>query len=354
MADSFQEKTEQPTEKRLQDARQKGQVAQSPELASCFVILFVSVFLYYGISKGFAVMFTTYSNVITNLNFEVTPATATGLFSIATRQWVVMVAPVFALLIALAIFTTFVQTGFMFSFEAMKPKFEALNPISGIKKLFSKKSLFELLKSLIKILVLGYILYRLIMKELPVILSLSSQDTVSIVGFIAKTCFSLALKVGAVFLFVAGLDYLRQRWQQNKDLMMTMQEVKEEAKEREGNPLVKSRIRSIQREMARRRMIEDVKTADFIVTNPTTFAVAIRYTATEMPAPKVVAKGAGFVAQRIKEVARSHGVQIIENKPVARGLFYAVKVGDYIPETFYMIVAELLAQVYRRRNRVAL
>jgi flagellar biosynthesis protein FlhB len=354
MADSFQEKTEQPTEKRLADARKKGQVAQSPELASCFVILFVSVFLYYAVSKGFTVMFGTYSNFIRNLDVEITPATVTGVFSFAVQQWMIIVVPVFALLIALAVISSFVQTGFMWSFEAMRPKIESLNPVNGIKKLVSAKSLFEILKSVIKLGVLGYILYALIMKDLPIILSLSNQQTASIVGFIAKACFSLAIKVGIVFLFVAGLDYLRQRWQQKKDLMMTQQEIKEEAKEREGNPLVKSRIRSLQREMARRRMMEDVKTADFVVTNPTSFAVAIRYAATEMPAPRIVAKGAGFVAQRIKEVAKTAGVTIIENKPVARGLFYAVKVGDYVPEKFYMIVAELLARVYKRRNRAVL
>ncbi len=135
---------------------------------------------------------------------------------------------------------------------------------------------------------------------------------------------------------------------------MTQQEVKEEVREREGNPLIKSRIRSLQREMARRRMMEDVKKADVVVTNPTSFAIAIRYVAAEMPAPRIVAKGAGFIAERIKETARSHGVTIVEDKPLARALFQAVKVGDYIPETFYLIVAELLARVYRKRNRVTL
>jgi flagellar biosynthesis protein FlhB len=354
MADSFQEKTEQPTEKRLADARKKGQVAQSPELASSFVILFISIFLYYALSKGFTAMSGTYSSLVRNLDIEMTPATVTGVFSFAAHQWVMIVAPVFAFLVALAVISSFLQTGFMWSFEAMRPKMEVLNPLSGINKLVSKKAFFEVLKALVKIGALGYVSYSLITKELPVILSLSTQETISIIGFIAKTCFSLAMKVGAIFLFVAGLDYLRQRWQQNKDLMMTLQEVKEEAKEREGNPLVKSRIRSLQRELARRRMIEDVKKADFVVTNPTTFAIAIRYAAGEMPAPKIVAKGAGFVAQKIKEVAVSHGVMILENKPVARGLFYAVKVGDYIPEKFYMIVAELLAQVYKRKNRAVL
>jgi flagellar biosynthesis protein FlhB len=354
MADSFQEKTEQPTEKRLDDARKKGQVAQSPEVASCFVILFLSIFLYYAISKGFSVMFGMYSNIIRNLDFEITTSSVSSLFGYAVYQWLFLVGPVFAVLLILGIGSSFLQTGFMWSTEAMRPKMDSLNPANGIKRMFSKKSFFEVLKSLIKLGVLGYVAYSLIIRELPVIMSLASQDTISIVVYIAKTCFSLAIKVGTIFLFVAGLDYLRQRWQQKKDLMMTFQEVKEETKDREGNPLVKSRIRSLQREMSRKRMMDDVKKADFIVTNPTTFAVAIRYVPAEMHAPKIVAKGAGFVADKIKQTARAHNIMIIENKPVARGLFYAVKVGDYIPETFYLIVAELLAQVYRKRNRVTL
>jgi flagellar biosynthesis protein FlhB len=276
------------------------------------------------------------------------------IMSFAVHEWLLIVLPVFGLLVVLGVASTFLQTGFMFSFDAMMPKFSSLNPVNGIKKLFSTKSLFEVIKSVTKVSVLGYVLYSLIMKELPIILSLADQDSANIVRFIAQTCFSLAIKVGIIFLFVAGLDYARQRWQQKKDLMMTLQEVKEESKEREGNPQIKSRIRSLQREMARQRMIEDVKKADVIVTNPTTFAIAIKYVASDMPAPQIVAKGAGFVAERIKEVARSHNVSIIENKPVARALFYAVKVGDYVPEKFYMIVAELLAQVYKKRNRVVL
>ncbi len=354
MAESFQEKTEQPTEKRLEDARKKGQVAQSPELASCFIILFVSVFLYYAIGKGFSSMFLVYSRCIRNLNIEVTQGSVHSILSFAVWEWLFIVVPVFAILIVLGVFSSFVQTGFMWSFEALVPKFETLNPAKGITKLLSKKSFFELLKSVIKIGVLGYIFYSLIMNQWPSILALADQDALSIVRFLARTCYSLAMKVGAVFLFVAGLDYLRQRWQQKKDLMMTQQEVKEEVKEREGNPLIRSRIRSLQREMARRRMMEDVKKADVVVTNPTSFAIAIRYVAADMPAPKIVAKGAGFIAERIKETARSHGVSIVEDKPLARALFQAVKVGDYIPETFYLIVAELLARVYRKRNRVTL
>lgn len=353
-ADSFQEKTEQPTEKRTQDARKKGQVAQSPELASCFVILFMSVFLYGSMSRGFDKMFAMYSRCIRNLNIEITVASASDVLSFAAYQWLEIVVPIFALLVAIGVFSSFVQTGFMWSFEVLSPKIETLNPFKGIKKLLSGRSLFEVLKAVIKIVILGYIVYSLLMKELPVILSLGAQEPVSIIGYIGRTCFGLAVKLGIIFLFVAGLDYLKQRWQQKKDLMMTRQEVREEFKEREGSPLVKSRLRSLQRDMARRRMIEDVKKAEVVVTNPTTYAVAIMYVAKKMPAPRIVAKGGGFVAEQIKKVARLHGVTVIENKPVARALFYAVKVGDYIPETFYVIVAELLAQVYKQRNRVIL
>ncbi len=352
MSESFQEKTEQPTEKRLQEARKKGQVAQSPELASCFVILFVSVFLYGSMARGFEKMFSVYSRCVMNANMDLTLGSVQDMLIFAARQWFEMAVPIFLLLIAIGVFSSFIQTGFMFSFEALMPKFAALNPFSGIKKLFSSRSLFEVLKALIKLGVLVYVVYSLVSKELPVILSLGNQDAPAIVGYIASKCFSLTVKLGVIFLFVAGLDYLRQRWQQRKDLMMTREEIREEAKEREGNPLVKSRMRSLQRERARRRMIDDVKKAEVVVTNPTTFAVAIMYVSKQMPAPKIVAKGGGFVAERIKQEARKHGVTIIENKPVARALFYAVKVGDFIPESFYVIVAELLAQVYKQRKKV--
>jgi flagellar biosynthetic protein FlhB len=354
MADSYQEKSEQPTEKRLEDARKKGQVAQSPEVASCFIILFLSLFFYYSISKGFNRMFATYTSCIQSLNIEVTVESVSTILNFAVHQWLVMVVPVFALLIVLGLASTFAQTGFNFSWEAIMPKLETLNPINGIKKLFTVRSLLELVKSVLKILILAYIIYIFVKDQLAVILSLADQNAYSIVCYIAHTAFSLALKVGGVFLFLAGLDYARQRWQQKKDLMMTTQEVKEEFKEREGSPQVKSRIRSLQRDIARRRMIEDVKKADVVLTNPTSYAVAIMYTPKQMPAPKVVAKGGGFVAERIKQVARSHGVAIIENKPVARALFFAVKVGDFVPENFYLIVAEVLAQVYKKRNKVVM
>jgi flagellar biosynthetic protein FlhB len=351
MAETFQEKTEQPTEKRLEEARKKGQVAQSRELPLCLMILFTSIFLYFLTSHGFQEMFKVYVSYVRNSNIDINVSNIYGILAFGAYRWAWIMMPLFALLIIITIVGAVLQTGFMWSPESMQFKVENLNPLNGIKKLFSKRSAIEILKSILKIAILAYIAYTIIINELPTILSLPGKDAGMIAAYLGTTCFYLAIKVSVIFLFIAALDLLYQKWQHKKDLMMTHQEVKEEFKEREGNPLVKSRIRSLQREMARRRMIEDVKTADVIVTNPTHFAIGLKYQFGAMPAPKIVAKGAGFVAEKIKEVARSHGVPLMENKPLARALFYAVKVGDYIPEQFYVIVAELLAAVYRQRNR---
>ncbi len=354
MADDFQEKTEQPTEKRLEESRKKGQVAQSKDLPSCLIILFSAVFLYFSVSHGFNEMFKVYSTYVRNMNIDVNMSSIYPILSFGAYRFIMIVLPFFALLIAISIASAVVQTRFMWSFEALSFKIEKINPFTGIKNLISKRSVVELIKSLLKIVLLVYIAYSLLMKELPHILSLTEKDTRAIVEYLGHTAFSLTLKVGFYALFIAGLDFMYQKWQHKKDLMMTFQEVKEEGKERDGNPQVKSRIRSLQRQMSRSRMMDDVKTADVIVTNPTTFAVALKYQAGVMPAPTIVAKGAGFVAEKIKEMARKHKVPIMENKPLARGLFYSVKVGDLVPEQFYMIVAELLAQVYKAKRGATL
>ena len=354
MADSFQEKTEQPTDKRLQDAREKGQVAQSKELSSCFVILFSSIFFYFSMSHGFGEMFKVYTSYVNNINLDINISNILDILSFGLFRWLGLVLPIFGLLMAITIFGGFLQTGFLCSFNSIKFNPETLNPFAGIKKMISKRSAVELLKALLKIIILSYISYSIIMKELPELISLQTKDMRLIIEYLGRTSFRLALRVSIVLMFMAGLDYLFQKWQHKKDLMMTHQEVKEENKERDGNPLIKSRIRSLQREMARSRMIEAVKTADVIITNPTTFAVALMYKPKEMHAPQIVAKGAGFIAQKIKEVAKKHGVPLTENKPLAQSLFYSVKVGHYVPEKFYLIVAELLAQVYKQKKRVNL
>jgi flagellar biosynthesis protein FlhB len=354
MGESFQEKTEQPTDKRLLDARKKGQVAQSKELPSCFVILFTSLFLYFSLSQGFNELFKVYMTYVRNLNLEIDTESIFPILSFGVYRWLWIVLPVFGLLVLLTVFASVIQTGFLWSFEAVQFKFENVDPLSGLKKLVSKRAGIELLKSIVKISILAYVAYTLILKQLPEMLTLSDWSTRSIATYLAGNAFDLSLKVGVVFMFLAGLDYFIQRWQFRKEMMMTQQEVKEEYKDREGNPQVRSRIKSLQREMARRRMMVDVKGADVVVTNPTHFAIALKYVAGEMQAPRILAKGAGFVAEKIKEVARHHRIPLVENKPLAQALFYGARVGDYIPEKFYLIVAELLAKIYRRRQEVQL
>jgi flagellar biosynthetic protein FlhB len=350
-AETFQDKSEKPTDKRLEQAKTKGQTAKSIELSSCFIILFSSLFIYFTFSQLFQETYKMYIQFIQRVDIEIDASTINEIIWLGVGRWMAMVLPIFVLLIVISIFSTVIQTGFLWATEAMKINFGALNPLSGIGRFFTVKAVVEQVKSLTKVGILVYVCYTLITQELPNILALPQHDTRYIATYMGQMCFRLALKIGVIFLFLAGLDYMFQRWQFRKSMMMTKQEVIEEHKESEGNPLVKSRIRSLQREFAKRRMLEDVKKADVIITNPTTFAVALTYTINEMSAPKVVAKGAGFVAEKIKEVARQHRVPIVENKPLARGLFYAVKIGDYIPEKFYVVVAELLAQVFRQKRR---
>jgi flagellar biosynthesis protein FlhB len=354
MADSFQEKSEKPTEKKIEEAKKKGQVIRSPELGSSLIILFLAIFLYLTMSYIFQETFKSYTVYVNTMNMDVTVASIGGIFSSGIFKWLGLVLPIFGLVTFLSIAGTVAQVGFMWSPQLFNFGSNGLNPIAGIARLFSLRSLQELLKSLAKVAILTYISYSIIKNEFPTILSLVQKDVKFTVAYLGEIGFRLAWKLGVVFMFLAGVDYLFQRWQFMRNMMMTKQEVTEEMKEREGNPLIKSRIRSLQREFARRRMLEDAKKADVVVTNPTTFAVALKYTVKEMPAPQVVAKGAGFVADKIKTVARLYSVPIVENKPLARGLFYGVKIGGYIPEKFYVVVAELLAQVYKQKKRAGL
>ncbi len=354
MAESFQEKSEKPTDKKLEEARKKGQVIRSPELGSCLIILFSAVFVYFTMSYTFQEAFKSFVACVRTMNMDVTAANIQSVFSASIFKWLALVLPIFGLVTFLSIAGTVAQVGFMWSPQVFNFNSNGLNPIAGIGRFFSIRSLQELLKALVKIAILTYISYSLIRNEFSMILSLVQKDVRFTIGYLGEIGFTLAWKLGLIFMFLAGVDYLFQRWQFMRNMMMTKQEVTEEMKEREGNPLIKSRIRSLQREFARRRMLEDTKKADVVVTNPTTFAVALKYTVREMRAPQVVAKGAGFVADKIKTVARLYSVPVVENKPLARGLFYGVKIGDYIPEKFYVVVAELLAQVYRRKKRVGL
>ena len=262
-----------------------------------------------------------------------------------------ILSPVLAGVLIVSILSHFAQSGAVLSTRLLKPDWSRISLWKGLRRLFSKQAFAELLKSLFKILIIGGIVYSIIQKELAEILSLTGQEPGRIAQSICSMSWGLFLKITLVMMLLAGLDYLFQRWIYEKNLRMTKQEIKEELKTTEGDPLIKSRIRSIQRQLARRRMMAEVPKADVIITNPTHLAVALRYQAKQMEAPKVVAKGAGWVAEKIMEIGRTHQVPLVENKPVAQLLYQTVDIGQMIPSILYQAVADILAYVYRIKNK---
>jgi len=350
--ESFQEKTEQATPKRREEARRRGQVARSQELNSAFVLLaaLTGIYLLGGILyqnlSGFAVQILERC-----CHLEITPSSlhthmlTWGNIFFRTVGPIVLVVGTAALAVSLA------QVGFMVNEEALTPKLDRLDPIAGAKRLISKRSLVELAKGIFKILIIGYVSYTTIMPEMPRMATLADVDLGSSFQYIGYMVFKVGLKTALVLLVLAILDYLYQRWEFNQGIRMTKQEVKEEMKQTEGDPQVRMRIRSLQREAARKRMMEEVPEADVVITNPTHYAVAVKYDMEAMAAPEVVAKGQNLIAQKIKEVARGAGVPVVENKPLAQALFKAVEVGMEIPEDLYRAVAEVLAYVFRLKGR---
>lgn len=270
------------------------------------------------------------------------------LWQIFQRLFIVLI-PLLSVVILAGIFSNITQTGFMLTGETLTPKFNKLNPINGIKRLFSLRSIVESTKAIVKVLVIGTMAYAMLRKDMdqiPALVSLPIQDILSFMGH-------AALKLGyytcLVLIVLAAMDVFFQRWQHERDLRMTKQEVKDEYRQREGDPMVRSRIRAVQREMAMRRMMDAVPDATVVITNPTHLAIALKFER-DMQAPQVVAKGAGLIAQRIREVAAENDVPVIEQKPLARALFKNVEIDQYIPGDLYHAVAEILAYVYRLKG----
>jgi flagellar biosynthetic protein FlhB len=243
------------------------------------------------------------------------------------------------------------QVGFLFTMEPLQPKFGKMNPLTGFKRVFlSKHSFMEMLKGLFKVAIVGFVAYAATNDVMADSLSLADSDASAIMKFMAAVSLKVGLKVGLAFFVLAAGDYIFQRFEFEKSLRMTKQEVKEEAKQSEGDPQIKGRIRTIQRQIAYRRMMQDVPKADVVVTNPTHYAVAIKYEMGKMGAPKVVAKGLDLIAQRIKEIAKEHNVPIVEDRPLAQMLYKTVDVGEEVPEKLFQAVAQVLAYVFRLRE----
>jgi flagellar biosynthetic protein FlhB len=351
--ESFQERTEQATPKRREDARRKGQVARSREITAASVML-MGLLLFY-LLGGYVYLQTAamLRSYLGNLSFDLAGDGTRLLMWRSMRAFLSICWPFMAGLSVVALLSGWLQVGSAVSGEGIKPDLDKINPLKGLQRLCSKNSLVELVKSLAKIAIVGYIAWRVVRQELVNLVPLSEQGVWQITSYIGLVCLRMVFWTCLAMAGLAVLDYGFQRWQHEKRLRMTRQELKEEFKQTEGDPLIKSRIRALQREMARRRMMAEVPQADVVVTNPTELAVALKYQPGEMVAPKVVAKGAGFVAQKIREIAAHHGVPIVEDKPLAQALYKTVELGREVPYTLYAAVAEVLAYVYRLKRRRA-
>ena len=346
-----EDKTEEPTEKRRQDARKKGQVARSQELNTAFVLLMgffclriLWEYIYTNISE-----YTVY--IYTHLAQSTSIETIRELFIGIMLLLAKTSFPVMAAIMIIGFGINVLQVGLMVSTEKIEPKLSKLNPINGFGRIFSKRSLVELVKSLFKIAIIGSFLYMYLKDQIPFMPYLMYFDLGRSLEEIASIIFNMVFKVIAIIIIMAVLDYAYQRWQTTQDLKMSKQEVKDEHKQMEGDPQIKGKIRRKQREMAMMRMMQEVPKADVIITNPTHLAVALMYKQ-GMVAPLVIAKGQDLVADRIKQIAKEHKITIVENKPLARALYAAAEVGDMVPNELYQAVAEVLAYVYRLKNRV--
>lgn len=347
------EKTEEATPKRRQESRKKGQVAKSNEINSVFVILAAFCTLKflgdhaYNQLTGF--MKTTLSSLATP---DFTFQSVQLIYVKAVVVLLKTVLPVLFVIMIIAVMINFMQVGAMFSTEVIIPKFSKLNPISGFQRLFSKRSLVELAKSIFKVCIIGYFIYRFAVLQTGDIPKLINMEIIDSVALAASLVLDLAFQIIAVMMILAIFDYIYQWWEHNQSLKMSKQEVKEEFKQTEGNPQIKSKIKEKQRAIAMRRMMQEIPKADVVVTNPTHLAIALKYEK-NMSAPVVLAKGQDFIAERIKQVAREHKVVVVENKPLARALYPVVEIGDVVPPELYQAVAEVLAYVYRLKKRLS-
>ena len=349
---SDQEKTEPATPKRLQEMREKGQVAKSREVPSVAVLI-ASLLVFYFLGST---MFKQFMDLMqwvfsSSGGLRIEEANLQWLLMELMRRGLEIMAPLLVALVAVGLVSNYLQVGFIFSLKSIVPKFSKLDPIKGFAKIFSKQTLVELVKNIFKVVIVGCVTYLTVKGELNHIIPLMDMEVWSIMSYIGSVCFKIMLSTSWVLILLAFLDYIFQRWDFQQEAKMSKQEVKDEFKQREGDPLIKSRVRQAQREMARRRMMEAVPKADVVITNPAHLAIALEYNTQKMMSPKVIAKGTRLMAERIKEVARQNQVPIVENKPLAQALFASVEIGQEIPVVFYKAVAEILSYVYRLKNK---
>ena len=347
MADDYADKTEAPTPKRRTEAREQGNVARSPDLTVAMLLIGLLLMLQMTGPKLLAAMRALLHDMLDLPSLS--DFSASGAPQIAARAIVLIaraMAPLLVAVVVIALVGNIVQVGVHFSTKRLQPNLAALNPMRGLGRLFSTRSPIHLAMSFVKMVVLAAVAYSALHSRLADIMRVQQLSYLQIFALGAGLVYSIALRVGIALLVLSILEYLYQRWRLEQELKMTKQEVKEEMRRMEGDPKVKQRRRQIAIQMINKRLKKEVPKADVVVTNPTEFAVALKYDSETMHAPRVVAKGQGLIAQRIRQIAIEAGVPILERKPLARALYRLVEVGQEIPEQFYSAVAEILAYVY--------
>jgi len=348
----FEEKSEQATPRRREEAREKGQVAKSHDLCAALTLLGSLVILQTTGDRMLQTLALLTRKSLDSLHLGVlSQDSIRSYFGYAAAFTFSAVSPLVIGILAVGIAGNLVQSGFVWSAEPLRPDLARLDPFAGIARLVSKRGFVRLLVSIFKVIVIGAVAFVTIRQALPSTAAIIGLSPGEIVFFGSSLVLKLGYRVAAALLVLALFDYGFQRWQYERDLMMTKQELKEELKRMEGDPLTRERRRRMQRQIAMQRMMANVPKADVVITNPTELAIAVRYEPDEMNAPVCVAKGAGFIAAKIREIAAVAGVPIVENKIVARLLYKKVEVGEEIPVELYQAVAEILAYVYRIKGK---
>ncbi|WP_042355945.1 flagellar biosynthesis protein FlhB [Bacillus rubiinfantis] len=346
------EKTEKATPTKRREVRKKGQLAKSMEVPAALTLLFTFACLLVWGKNFIEGCLNIYRHSFREyMLWDLSISNTKQLFSQILLDGVKITAPILLVALVIGVVANVMQVGFMFNFTLIKVDFAKLNPLQGLKRLFSLRSLVELAKSILKITIIAVVLFLVIWKQKNEFLLLGQKSIWDVASFVGTLTIRIGLAAAACLIVLAAADFIYQKFSFEKKIMMSKQEIKDEYKKMEGDPVIKGKRRQIQRQMAMNQMIREVPKADVVITNPTHFAVAIRYDIKTMDAPQVIAKGQDFLALKIKEVAKEHKVMIVENKPLARALFAQVEIGEIIPEELFHAVGEILAYVYYQEGR---
>jgi len=343
-----QEKTEKATPKRRKKAREEGQVAKSRELTMALSLLLLLVFFLgtIPIGLGYFQQFLHYS-LTADVTMELTEANLHRRAMEAARVAALIIIPMLSASALFGLAGELTQVGFLFTTKVLTPKPERLNPIKGLQRIFSKRAVVELLKAMLKAGMFIGVAYSILRDFIPVLLKIPHMAITDALSEVGMVIFQIGITIAIFHLIISVLDYAYQRWEHEKNIRMSKKDVRDEHKDTEGDPQIQSKIKERQRFMAQQRMMQEVPTANVVITNPTHLAIALRYDGEEMNAPQVVAKGSGEVAFKIVEIARANNVEVMEEKALAQALFHSTEIGEEIPPELYQAVAEILAFVFR-------